>query len=360
MEPSDLAIWSHLPPLPLGLGLVRRDTVELPRPGRTGSATVFLADLVGPTQVHLALLYHPDLLARDVRAARDFLLRSSDLFTARFRELGTPTAGVVLGLLTEVATPSVLSACVEQGLAVFDRTGTVVVRSPPLLVHVEGRRRVPRRPRVSFFSGKSLRIVRILLAQPFESITAQAAAARAQISYVYAHNVLTGLEREGFVNRLSPKSGFLLRNPVQLLRAWIEQASSRPLDLIPFYAPATTPESLKRVDEARRAAGLNGIFTLASGLAPAEVHASGLPHGLYLSGEPDGIAADLRWRRTTPHNLLVLRADPAEETSAGGIYYASRELIHGRGVSLPQLAVDIARAGGRGGEQSEFLIQRYA
>ena len=37
-----------------------------------------------------------------------------------------------------------------------------------------------------------------------------------------------------------------------------------------------------------------------------------------------------------------------------------RSLPHGQGVAVPQLAVDFAQAGGRGPEQAEFLLERYA
>ena len=144
------------------------------------------------------------------------------------------------------------------------------------------------------------------------------------------------------------------------MKEWIAHAAQTPLAPIPYYAPSTSIAALRAADDAIRAAGVNGIFTLASGLLPAEVHATALPHGLYLSGDHEAIAAALRLRRNTPHNFLVLRAEPAEETAAGGIYYGSRELPYGRGVCVPQLAVDLARLGGRGREQSEALVDQFA
>jgi hypothetical protein len=202
--------------------------------------------------------------------------------------------------------------------------------------------------------------VRLLLQEPFAAITAQAAAARAQISYVYAHNILTALERDGFVGRLSAKSGFLPINPVHLLREWITRAESTPLEPMAYYAPDTSIAALRAAEEARRSSGIKGIFTLASAILPSEIHATALPHALYVSGDYDAIVTALRLRRTTPHNFLVLRAAPTDETAAGGVYYASRELPWGRGVAVPQLAVDFARLGGRGREQSAALVEYYA
>jgi len=90
------------------------------------------------------------------------------------------------------------------------------------------------------------------------------------------------------------------------------------------------------------------------------VFVAGLPHGVYVSGDVVPFEESLELKRTTPHNFLVLRADPAADTAAGGIYAFTRTLPHGYGVSLPQLAVDLAGVGGRGDEQSERLIEIFA
>ncbi len=102
------------------------------------------------------------------------------------------------------------------------------------------------------------------------------------------------------------------------------------------------------------------MFTLASALLPDEVNVSGLPHGIYLGGDAAPVAAALGLRRITPHNFLVLRAEPAAESDAGGIYLLPRALPHGQGIAIPQLVVDFAQAGGRGPEQAEYLLESYA
>ena len=89
-----------------------------------------------------------------------------------------------------------------------------------MFIHIEGGRRV-QRGSVNPFAGKSTRIVRLLLNEPIAVRTAQAVAAGTKTSYVYAHNVLAALEREGYLERESPRAGFALRKPIPLLRAWI-------------------------------------------------------------------------------------------------------------------------------------------
>lgn len=88
---------------------------------------------------------------------------------------------------------------------------------------------------------------------------------------------------------------------------------------------------------------------------------AGLPHGLYVSGDVSPIEEALKLEpATTPHNFLVLRAEPAAETPDAGIYGFTRTLPYGAGVALPQLTSDFATAGGRGRDQAERLVDLYA
>ena len=191
-------------------------------------------------------------------------------------------------------------------------------------------------------------------------MTAQAMAAEVRAGYATTFNALSRLEQEGFVVRESPRSGFVLRDPLRLLRAWIESGERTAVAVDSFYAPAVDGWALTAARIALTESGVKGIWSLASGLLPDEAHASGLPHGIYLSGSIAPLEKALRLRRVTPHNFLVLRAEAAAETDAGGIYAYPRDLPHGPGVGLPQLAADCAAAGGRGPEQARFLLQRYA
>ncbi|WP_373047022.1 hypothetical protein [Vulgatibacter sp.] len=320
-----------------------------------------LAELRWPGgTVRLLIGYKAPLLARDVPAVQKRIRDAAD----RWRSLSTERsqATPLPAVVTEAASPSVIEACLAEGLGVFDRRGTVVVRGPGVFIHADGKGKLPvaRPARGSLFRGVAGRVARVLLADPTTPRTAQAMATLVGAGYATTFNALARLEHEGFAERLSARSGFFLRDPLRLVRAWIDSGERTAVAVEAYYAPAVTPEALARARAALDEQQVKGIWSLASGLAPDELHVSGLPHGIYLSGSSAPVERALQLRRTTPHNFLVLRAEPAAETDAGGIYMSPRTLGHGSGVSLIQLAVDCAGIGGRGPEQARFLIDRYA
>jgi hypothetical protein len=337
----------------------------VPRPGPGGASVLTRARIVVPGgEAQVLFAYRPDAVARDIPALKSFLANAAEQLARK------PSAEIVLqlsqtplvgALATDAAPPSVIHACLREGLGLIDRKGTVLLRVGSIFVHVIGRAPVERRTRWSPFGGKAARLVRLLLKIPELAWTAQAMAKRAEISYAAANYTLKALERDGLVFRRSPRTGYVLRDAVALLQAWINSGRKTALAVEGFHAPSTRPEILAQAEAARHASGVTGIFTLASALDPKEVFVSGLPHGIYLAGDSQPIIKALQLRRITPHNFLILRADPAAETEAGGIYLSPRLLPAGyRGVALPQLAVDFAHIGGRGAEQSQHLVELYA
>jgi hypothetical protein len=355
------AFWSQAPTLPSGLELTQLEPVIVPRRGRGGESVFDIARLKTPVAVAtLVIAFRSSVVPQDVVKLRDQLRTVID--DLRLRNGGNSVAPptYIPAIATDIASASVVDACVREGVAVLDRRGTVIVHQGPAYVHVVGNAAVDRPTRVRLFSGKACRIVRFVLAHPDLRVKPQEAATGAKTSYAFAHGVLTKLEREGYVARKSPRSGFRLRDGSGLLRAWTRSGERTAARVTPYFAPNTRPEALAAAAEASRAAGVQSVFSLASALLPPEVFASGLPHGVYVSGDVAPFEDALDLKRTTPHNFLVLRADPAADTAAGGIYAFTRTLPHGHGVSLPQLAVDLAGVGGRGDEQSERLIEIFA
>lgn len=263
-------------------------------------------------------------------------------------------------LATDAATKPFIDACVREGLGVIDRRGTLVLHGGPVYVHVEGHAPIERVSRVRLFSGKACRVLRALLAQPERRFKAQDVASGTQTSYAFAYDVLAKLEKDGYLTRSSPRAGFRVRDAVGLLKAWISSGERTAVRAIPYFAPNTRPEALEAAEAAARVSGVKAIFSLASALLPGEAFVSGLPHGAYVSGDVTPIETALRLERTTPHNFLVLRADAASDTAAGGIHAFTRRLPHGTGVALPQLASDFATVGGRGREQADRLVELYA
>lgn len=354
--------WAQPPPLPTGLRLAQLESIVVPRRGRGGESVFDIARLQTPSaSALLVIAFRSPATGKDALAARDQLRTVVD--DLRRRSAATATAGLpyLPVLATEVATPTVIDACVREGLGVIDRRGTLILHGGPVYLHVEGNAPVERTSRVRLFSGKGCRIVRALLAKPGQRVRPAELAATARTSYAFAHGVLTRLERDGLVTRSSPRSGFQLRDAAGLLRSWIASGERTPVRVTPYFAPNTRPEALAAAAAAAQASNVKTVFTLASALLPGEAFVAGLPHGLYVSGDVSPIGEALKLEAaTTPHNFLVLRAEPAAETPDAGIYGFTRALPYGAGVALPQLASDFATAGGRGLEQAERLIELYA
>jgi len=378
MEPTEPslrdAFWAALPTLPDGLVLDRREPIVVTRAGRGGTSVYDLLELTTPaTRVSLLAAYQERLLATHVEKLRERLTTLA--FQRRERrdaEGLRPVPDAVPIIITDVAKPSVIDACRRAGVGVLDRRGTLIVNAPGVYVHVEGKGVVERAWKGRLFSGKASRVVRFFLTTAaFESTTvprtAQAVASACDLSYVYAHGVLTKLEQQGFVERRSSHSGFRLKDPIGLLKAWIASKERTAVAVEGFYCPATTKAALAAAaKKLKDATGDAPLFTIASALEPDEVHVAGLAHGAYWNGELDSIVDAFGLKRTTPHNFLVLRPDPVVWTSAGGLLLVDvtrPEPIGADGfrrVALAQVAADFASLQGRGREQADFLLGVYA
>ena len=378
------AFWASVPKFPPGLTLERTGPVVVPQQGPGGTA---IYDFVMATagehiEVPLVVAYKAPLLAREMGRLKVKLSAIAD--QRRVRDAaGRKLAPVhhVPAIVTDVATPSVVDACEREGIAIIDRRGTFILHAGSAYIHVEGKGAVDRRWRGRIFSGKASRVVRyILTTVAVEDLvkprSVHAVAEAVQLSYAYTYGVLTKLESEGFLSRATPHAGFRLTNPVAVLRAWQESGERTARLVEPFNAPNTTLSVLARAaKKLRDTSRTEPLFTLASALDHGEAFTSGLPHGVYLAGDSDRFVEALGLRRITPHNFLILHADPVVETDAGGIWHGARvrsaeeaarsedaraggPTIHR--VSLPQLVIDFATLPGRGKEQSDFLLGKYA
>lgn len=353
--------WQEQLPLPAGLRLEHLGTVVVPRRGPGGATIQDEATLESPQgRVQLLVEYRGHLLARDVPGIGERLKHV--LQQKRLRELavGSPATSPLPVVATDLAVPAVQQACLAEGLGLIDRSGTVLLRGPTLFVHVQGKARVLRASRVNPFRGKGTRILRLLLSRHDELWTAQAVAHASDASYAFSHGVLSFLEREGFLRRRSPRSGFRLFNGVGLLKRWMTEDDASAVVTERFNAPSTEAAVLREGSEVLSARGIRSIFTLASALLPSEVFSTALPHGIYVSGDASSAIVKLGLRRITPYNFFVLKPHPSVDTEAGGVYFAPRTFPHGQGVFLPQLVLDFNRAGGRGPEQAKELLEGFA
>jgi hypothetical protein len=368
------AFWAALPTLPDGLALDRREPIVVTRAGRGGTSVYDLLDLTTPaTKVSLLAAYQERLLATHVEKLRERLTALAVQRRERRDAEGLrPAPDAAPIIVTDVAKPSVIDACRRAGVGVLDRRGTLIVNAPGIYIHVEGKGVVERAWKGRLFSGKASRVVRFFLTTAaFETTTvprtAKVVASACDLSYVYAHGVLTKLEQQGFIERRSSHSGFRLKDPISLLKAWIASDERTAVAVEGFYCPSTTKAALAAAaKKLKDAAGDAPLFTIASALEPDEVHVAGLAHGAYWNGELDSIVDAFGLKRTTPHNFLVLRPDPIVWTSAGGLLLVDvtrPEPIGADGfrrVALAQVAADFATLQGRGREQADFLLGVYA
>lgn len=352
--------WKNAPSLPRGVELLRQDVFVVPRTGPGGQSVYDLAEVrLAEVRVPVLVTYRAPLFPADVRLLRERLLATDEKLRQRESTHLLPSRRVPL-IATDSASSQVIDACEREEVALLDQRGTFFLRSGSTFIRVQGHAPSKRRPREPIFHGKGCRVVRVLLQSPGEAWTVRALSSLTQTSYAYAHGVIRKLVQDGYVEQVRRRAGVRLREPVALLRAWMESGEKTAVALEGFNAPSTTPELLTRGYADLMDQQVRAIYTLASALLPEERFVSGLPHGLYLTGSIETAIAAFGLRRMTPHNFWVLRAEPAAETEAGGIHHAVRRLSHGPGVALPQLAVDFSRSGGRGKEQANELVQRFA
>lgn len=351
--------WRAPPALPRGVELLRQDVFVAPRTGPGGQSLYDLAEVVlAEARVPVLMAYRARMFPADVRTLRERLSDIDEKLRQRDTSRRLPIYRVPM-VITDSASLNVLEACERENVALLDQRGTFFLRSGSTFIRVQGREPSRRRPREPVFHGKGCRVVRVLLQSPQEIRTIRALSMQTQTSYTYTQGVVKNLVLDGYVEQLSKKAGFRLREPVGLLKAWRDSGEKTAVAVEAFNAPSTTSERLREAYSRLSLQGVRAIHTLASALLPEERFVSGLPHGLYLTGSIEAAVDAFGLRRMTPHNFWVLRAEPAAETEAGGIYLAPRQLPHGPGVALPQLCVDFHRSGGRGEEQAEELLRRF-
>ncbi len=275
-------------------------------------------------------------------------------------------------VITDIAKPTAIDACVRNGIAVLDMRGTCVVRTSGIYIHVVGADPVEPPAKNRLFAGGSSLIVRHLLTtvafQPPETAkTVQGVARHVGLSYSHAHGIMMRLEREGFLFRASSRRGFRLRDPVALLRAWRDSKERTARVLQGFRLASTARDAL--ADGARRLERTTGyapLFTLGSALTDEEGFATATCHGVYCRGDLSGIAECFELGTDKPYNFYALVPDDDVWTERGGLLerdpssHGALDLIGMRRVSLPQLVVDFATLPDENLEKSDTLLLAYS
>lgn len=131
-------------------------------------------------------------------------------------------AGLPLLVITEYVQPAVAQALRERGVSYADAAGNCHVERPPLLLHVEGRKRQRggEDAHVRAFGGEGLRVIFALLlepdlvSRPYRDLAGLTGASHGVVQYT-----VKDLERLGFVLRLS-RTERRLRDTDGLLERW--------------------------------------------------------------------------------------------------------------------------------------------
>ncbi|MBB5366121.1 hypothetical protein [Deinococcus humi] len=243
-----------------------------------------------------------------------------------------------------------MDECEAAGASALDLAGNY--RLTFGLYHLERLGHAPppqaKRERENLYAGKTLRVVRALLAAPHRTWQVQELARTCQVSLGTVSNVRQKLLDQGWLE-LEP-GGVVVRDPEGLLREWAEWTKAAP----PAGFSVYTVHNSRRVIEllTGQTQVLLGAASAAEWMAPFVT-----PKGVVLYAAPD------TWRSAA--KLL-----DAEEVDKGGnltvqfvedgVFVDRLEIKAGLWTASPaQTFVDLWRQGSRGREGAEKLLRNY-
>jgi hypothetical protein len=257
---------------------------------------------------------------------------------------------------------SVRERCKELGVGYLDLNGNFFLAHQDVYVDIA-------RPATAFknpqgvkriFAGRSRRIVRVLLANPFVPFRLEELASQAELSVGQTFQVTKRLLEDGLLERTS--EGRVLTKPRQLLRVFAKELRSDYLEnrvVFHGFTEIPLPQFSIHIVDVCKQKGIPCAFTLASGLEPSERNLREELTAAYIGAPVEEIRDTLRLEAVGKGANVVLMTPPeADNTDAGGVFYRPRKLTSGlTGVNLIQLFVDFTLQSGRGEEQAEFLIE---
>ena len=257
---------------------------------------------------------------------------------------------------------SVQNRCKELGIGYVDLNGTLLLARQNIYVDVVRPALAYKNPQgiKRIFSGRSRRIARVLLVNPFKPFRLEEIASETRLSVGQVFQVTKRLHEDGFMER-TPE-GRMLTKPRQLLRLFAKelrtdyQEKRRVFRGFTEDPPARAADELARFCDKRR---IHCAFTLTSGLEPHERNLREDVIAAYIDMDADEIRNKLRLEAVgRGANVLLMTPPEADNTEAGGVFYKTRKLTNGmEGVNPIQLFVDFTLQGGRSEEQAEFLME---
>jgi AraC-like DNA-binding protein len=275
-------------------------------------------------------------------------------------------SGAFDNLYPMVAAPyisdSVQRRCKELGVGYIDLNGTLALIHDDVYVDVVRPATRFKNPQgaKNIFSGRSRRIIRVLLANPHRPYRLEELASEAQLSTGQVFQVTKRLQEDGLLDR-TPE-GRVLTKPRKLLRLFAQglktdYAQNRTV----FSAFSETPPTqfAQFLRETCERKGIQHAFTLTSGLEPSERNAREEITAAYINVPPESLRNGLQLEAVGKGaNVLLMMPPDSDNTDAGGVFYRPRKLTNGlTGVNPVQLYADFTLHGSRGDEQAEFLIE---
>lgn len=257
---------------------------------------------------------------------------------------------------------SVQNRCKELGIGYVDLNGTLLLARRNIYVDVVRPATAYKNPQgvKRIFSGRSRRIVRVLLVNPFKPFRLEEIASETRLSVGQVFQVTKRLHEDGLLER-TPQ-GRMLTKPRQLLRLFSKELRTDFLEKRRIFRgftempPARMAEELAHFCEERR---IRCAFTLSSGLEPHERNLREGVTAAYVDIDADEIRNNLRLEVVgRGANVILMMPPEPDNTDAGGVFYKTRKLANGmESVNPIQLFVDFSLQGGRGEEQAEFLME---
>ena len=247
---------------------------------------------------------------------------------------------------------SVQTRCKELGVGYIDLNGTLALIHHDVYVDIV-------RPATAFknpqgvnhiFSGRSRRIIRVLLVNPYQPYRLERLAAETKLSVGQVSQVIRRLQDDDLVERNS--DGCLLTKPRKLLRLFAQELKSDYMQNRTVFSGFSEKESLylaQQLPDICERRDIRHAFTLGSGLEASERNLREQLIGAYIDVPPKQLRDDLQLEAVGKGaNVLLMTPPDADNTDAGGVFYQSRKLTNGlKGVNPVQLYVDFTLHGSR-------------
>jgi hypothetical protein len=215
----------------------------------------------------------------------------------------------------------------------------------------------------NIFLGKSRRLLRVLLCNPYKPYRLENLAAQTGLSVSQVFQVFKRLEDYQVIDRTS--AGRQLVKPRKLLNLVSAEMS---LDykkhrtmFYAFYEGKSLQTLNEEISDYCERQNIEFAFTLFPGLEPQQRNLVENVTAVYVARDPSDIASELRIPFVSMGaNAILMRAPESDNTLAGGVFYAPRRLQSGlKAVSLVQEYLDFTLYPGRGEEQARFLLNEF-